>query len=142
MAQIIQACIGRPIFRDGRLDGISHFGNFGHGTYYGLCTIDLLNAACDSFSNPRVREDKTITLEHGKPMIFGKDRDRGIRLEGTTPMVVTLGDGVTEDDGHPRYRGVDSMNAVAKAMAGRQRHGVRKADIRSALHGPAGGYSP
>jgi 2-oxoglutarate ferredoxin oxidoreductase subunit beta len=32
-------------------------------------------------------------------MIFGKDRDRGIRLRGLHPEVVVLGqDGVTEDD--------------------------------------------
>jgi 2-oxoglutarate ferredoxin oxidoreductase subunit beta len=31
-------------------------------------------------------------------MVFGKDRDKGIRLNGTTPEVVELGDGITEDD--------------------------------------------
>ena len=40
-----------------------------------------------------------LVLEHGKPMIFGKDRDKGIRLRGLHPEVVTIGaDGVTEDD--------------------------------------------
>ena len=39
-----------------------------------------------------------LVLEHGKPMIFGKDRDKGIRLRGLHPEVVELGDGVTEDD--------------------------------------------
>ena len=40
-----------------------------------------------------------LVLEHGKPMIFGKDRDKGIRLNGLHPEVVTIGeDGVTEDD--------------------------------------------
>src|SRR5919109_3608808 len=40
-----------------------------------------------------------LVLEHGKPMIFGKDRDKGIRLRGLRPEVVTIGDnGVTEDD--------------------------------------------
>ena len=40
-----------------------------------------------------------LVLEHGKPMIFGKDRDKGIRLRGLHPEVVTLGeDGVTEAD--------------------------------------------
>jgi 2-oxoglutarate ferredoxin oxidoreductase subunit beta len=31
-------------------------------------------------------------------MIFGKDRDRGIRLRGLHPEVVQLGNGITEDD--------------------------------------------
>jgi 2-oxoglutarate ferredoxin oxidoreductase subunit beta len=40
-----------------------------------------------------------LILEHGKPMIFGKDRDKGIRLHGLHPEVVTIGEnGVTEAD--------------------------------------------
>src|SRR5919109_2620740 len=40
-----------------------------------------------------------LVLEHGKPMIFGKDRDKGIRLLGLQPEGVTIGEnGVTEDD--------------------------------------------
>ena len=31
-------------------------------------------------------------------MIFGKNRDRGIRLNGLRPEVVELGNGITEDD--------------------------------------------
>jgi 2-oxoglutarate ferredoxin oxidoreductase subunit beta len=40
-----------------------------------------------------------LVLEHGKPMIFGKDRDKGIRLVGLHPEVVTIGqNGITESD--------------------------------------------
>ena len=42
--------------------------------------------------------DTTIELEHGKPLIFGKDRDKGIRLNGMDPEVVQLGNGIKEDD--------------------------------------------
>lgn len=45
-----------------------------------------------------LRDDHTILLEHGKPLIFGKNRDKGIRLNGLDPEVVELGKGVTEDD--------------------------------------------
>ena len=31
-------------------------------------------------------------------MIFGKEKDRGIRLNGFTPEVVQIGNGVTVDD--------------------------------------------
>jgi 2-oxoglutarate ferredoxin oxidoreductase subunit beta len=44
------------------------------------------------------RAETTLNLEHGKPLVFGKGRDRGIRLNGTTPEVVELGKGITEDD--------------------------------------------
>jgi len=45
------------------------------------------------------REEKVLFLEHGKPMVFGKSRDRGIRLNGLRPEVVTIGEnGITEAD--------------------------------------------
>jgi len=49
-------------------------------------------------SDRSVRDDHVIYLEHGKPMIFGKERNKGIRLNGTTPEVVTLDSGISADD--------------------------------------------
>ena len=45
-----------------------------------------------------VKDDNTLILEHGQPMIFGKEKDKGIRLNGLAAEVVTLGGGVSEDD--------------------------------------------
>ncbi|ETX02485.1 MAG: 2-oxoacid ferredoxin oxidoreductase subunit beta [Candidatus Entotheonella factor] len=46
-----------------------------------------------------VADDRTLVLEHGEPMIFGKDHNKGIRLNGIEPEVVTIGEnGITEDD--------------------------------------------
>ncbi len=64
---------------------------------YQNCNV-FNDGAFMEFADKAVRPDRTITLEHGKPLIFGKDRDRGIRLNGTTPEVVKLGSGVTEGD--------------------------------------------
>jgi len=44
------------------------------------------------------KTDNIIELEHGKPLIFGKNRDKGIRLNGLDPEVVELGKGINEDD--------------------------------------------
>jgi len=45
------------------------------------------------------RPDRTITLEHGKPMIFGKERNKGLVLDGLNLKVVTMDEnGVTEND--------------------------------------------
>ncbi len=44
------------------------------------------------------KADATLELEHGKPLIFGKNRDKGIRLNGLDPEVVELGKGIAEDD--------------------------------------------
>jgi 2-oxoglutarate ferredoxin oxidoreductase subunit beta len=37
-----------------------------------------------------VKDENRLLLEHGKPMIFGKNRDKGIRLNGLHPEVVSL----------------------------------------------------
>ncbi len=44
------------------------------------------------------KDDTTVFLEHNRPLVFGKNRDKGIRLNGLSPEIVTLGDGITEDD--------------------------------------------
>lgn len=45
------------------------------------------------------RADASLVLEEGKPLIFGANRDKGIRLVGWQPEVVTLGNaGVSESD--------------------------------------------
>ncbi len=43
------------------------------------------------------REDNTIELEHGKPLIFGKARDKGIRLVGTRLEVVNMSECSVDD---------------------------------------------
>jgi 2-oxoglutarate ferredoxin oxidoreductase subunit beta len=50
-------------------------------------------------TDKRYKDDRQIVLRHGEPMIFGKNRDKGIVLEGLKLKVVELGkDGYTEDD--------------------------------------------
>lgn len=45
------------------------------------------------------RDDFQLHIEHGKPMLFGKDNQKGLRLKGLKLEVVTLGeDGITEKD--------------------------------------------
>jgi 2-oxoglutarate ferredoxin oxidoreductase subunit beta len=57
------------------------------------------DGAWRSFTDREVRDDRMLALEDGKPMIFGKDRDQGIRLNGLQPEVVKIGvDDVTEAD--------------------------------------------
>jgi len=45
------------------------------------------------------RSDRLILLEHGKPMIFGKEANKGLVLDGFNLKVVTIGqNGITEAD--------------------------------------------
>jgi 2-oxoglutarate ferredoxin oxidoreductase subunit beta len=61
---------------------------------------NVFNDGAFSYAQDKAtRDDATVELEHGKPMIFGKDKDKGIRLNGFTLEVVNLADGkVKEDD--------------------------------------------
>lgn len=53
----------------------------------------------DHISNRETRADRTITLRHGTPMIFGKDNNKGLMLDGLGLKIVTIGEnGVTEKD--------------------------------------------
>jgi 2-oxoglutarate ferredoxin oxidoreductase subunit beta len=60
----------------------------------------IFNDGCYSnITNKDVKEDKQIYLEHGKPMIFGKNRDKGLVLNKLKLEVVTIGEnGITEED--------------------------------------------
>jgi 2-oxoglutarate ferredoxin oxidoreductase subunit beta len=56
------------------------------------------DGAWESLTDKGLRDDNTISLEHGQPLVFGRDRDKGIRRKGLELEVVTLGGGVTEED--------------------------------------------
>ena len=64
---------------------------------YQNCVI-FNDGAWEHVTDKSVKDDNMLPLEHGKPMIFGKDSDRGIVLDGLDPKVVMLGNGVSEDD--------------------------------------------
>ncbi|MFP6575901.1 MAG: 2-oxoacid:ferredoxin oxidoreductase subunit beta [Pirellulaceae bacterium] len=64
---------------------------------YQNCNV-FNDGAWDYATDRTTRADNVVELEHGKPLIFGKDRDKGIRLNGMEPEVVELGKGITEDD--------------------------------------------
>jgi 2-oxoglutarate ferredoxin oxidoreductase subunit beta len=48
-------------------------------------------------TDSKVKEENVLILEHGQPMIFGKNRDKGIRLNELVPEVVSL-DIVAQED--------------------------------------------
>ena len=65
-----------------------------------LQNCPILNDGCFSkYTDKAVREDKQLFVEHGKPMVFGKERNKGLVLNGLKLEVVTLGEnGITEAD--------------------------------------------
>ncbi len=64
---------------------------------YQNCNV-FNDGAWDYAKNRETKMETTLELEHGKPLIFGKDRNKGIRLNGMDPEVVELGKGIQEDD--------------------------------------------
>lgn len=42
------------------------------------------------FTEKETREENVVYLEHGKPLVFGKNKGKGIRLNGFTPEVVDI----------------------------------------------------
>jgi 2-oxoglutarate ferredoxin oxidoreductase subunit beta len=52
----------------------------------------------DYATDKSVKAEHALYLEHGRPLLFGKDRNLGICLNGLTPEIVTVGNGVTIDD--------------------------------------------
>ncbi len=49
-------------------------------------------------TDKNAKVDTVIELEHGKPLIFGKNGEKGIRLNGLDPEIVELNNGIAEDD--------------------------------------------
>jgi 2-oxoglutarate ferredoxin oxidoreductase subunit beta len=57
------------------------------------------DGAHDLITNKETRDDNTLVLRHGEPMIFGKNRDKGIILENLKLKVIKIGEmGITEKD--------------------------------------------
>jgi 2-oxoglutarate ferredoxin oxidoreductase subunit beta len=57
------------------------------------------DGAFEQLTDKVVKADTQLVLEHGKPLVFGKNRDKGIRLgSGLHPEVVQLGKGIGEAD--------------------------------------------
>ena len=60
----------------------------------------IFNDGCfTQYTDKAVREDKQLFVEHGKPMIFGKEKNKGLVLNRLKLEVATIGENdVTEED--------------------------------------------
>jgi 2-oxoglutarate ferredoxin oxidoreductase subunit beta len=56
------------------------------------------DGAFNELSDKQIKADHQLVLEHGKPLIFGKNKDKGIRMNGQRAEVVQLGNGITDKD--------------------------------------------
>jgi 2-oxoglutarate/2-oxoacid ferredoxin oxidoreductase subunit beta len=72
-----------------------------HGTsfleIYQNCNI-FNDGAFEIFTEKSTKADEALFLENGKPLVFGANSDKGIRLNGFTPEVVSLNEGFSIGD--------------------------------------------
>lgn len=62
------------------------------------CVIYNEGAHC-AVTSKEIRDDFQLHLKNGEHMIFGKDKNKGLRLKGTKLEVVEIGkNGITEND--------------------------------------------
>jgi 2-oxoglutarate ferredoxin oxidoreductase subunit beta len=54
------------------------------------------DGAFNELSDKQIKAEHQLVLEHGKPLIFGKNKDKGIRMNGQRAEVVQLGNGAAE----------------------------------------------
>ncbi len=64
---------------------------------YQNCNI-FNDRAFAHLTEKETRDDSLVALEHGQPLVFGKAKDRGVRLNGTELEVIRFADGFSPDD--------------------------------------------
>ena len=50
------------------------------------------------FTEKATKADETLFLEQGKPLVFGANNDKGLKLDGFQPVVIDLNNGYSADD--------------------------------------------
>ncbi len=64
---------------------------------YQNCNI-FNDGAFEVFTEKKSKPEEALFLEHGKPLVFGAEKNKGIKLDGLRPTVVQIGGQVSEND--------------------------------------------
>ncbi len=64
---------------------------------YQNCNV-FNDGAFEIYTEKSTKKEETLFAENGKPLIFGADRDKGIKLDGFRPVVVNLAEGHSASD--------------------------------------------
>jgi 2-oxoglutarate/2-oxoacid ferredoxin oxidoreductase subunit beta len=64
---------------------------------YQNCNI-FNDGAFEIFTEKSSKADEALFLEHGQPLVFGANKDKGIKLDGFTPIIVNLNEGHSADE--------------------------------------------
>ena len=69
---------------------------------YQNCNI-FNDGAFFQYTEKDTKADNTVSLEHGEPLVFGKELEKGIRLNGFQPEVTTTSNGTDDLIVHDQY---------------------------------------
>jgi len=64
---------------------------------YQNCNI-FNDGAFEIFTEKSTKAEEALFLEQGKPLIYGANKDKGVKLDGHKPTLVNLSDGHSPDD--------------------------------------------
>lgn len=64
---------------------------------YQNCNI-FNDGAFEIFTEKSSKPQETLFLEQGQPLLFGANKEKGIRIDGLKPVVVNLADGYSAED--------------------------------------------
>ena len=81
---------------------------------YQNCNV-FNDGAFFTYTEKETRDDSVVYLEQGKPLIFGKQKEKGIHLNGFTPEIVNIKDGAHSVNDLVVHDETDSTLAVILA---------------------------
>ena len=58
---------------------------------YQNCNV-FNDAAFEVFTEKSSKKEETLFIEHGKPLIFGQNNEKGVKLDGFKPVIVNVAD--------------------------------------------------
>jgi 2-oxoglutarate ferredoxin oxidoreductase subunit beta len=75
------------------------------------------DGAFELYTEKDTRPDNVILLEHNKPLVFGKNNELGIKLDGFTPTVININDGTNSINDVWVHNEFDKQNIRASILS-------------------------
>ncbi len=80
------------------------------------CSI-FNDGAFDILTDKKTKDDNVLVLEHGKPMLFGANKNKGIIMDGAKPKVVEVGNGSHREEDILVHDEFDESPVLATLLA-------------------------
>lgn len=64
---------------------------------YQNCNV-FNDGAFEIFTDKETKKQETLLVENGKPFLFGQNNEKGVKLDGFTPVIVNMSDDISTND--------------------------------------------